>query len=206
MEETFVNTIFSWRIYVNRCFNEFSFLKNSYWEVSVQYVCVPGAKSLVFLIMNNSNRFCNSNLQLTNLGRLPRLHNMATWCEWCQHIIGDHGHMTFGACILAMLASSKPVALLQCAKGIAVWSQDNQGENSNRKPHTQLKDGLLLSPVRIQKILVILRLYWNPILHWLVSFERYWNKLSGGTIIFKILPLLGEIYHFLKFSQNTFSL
>jgi hypothetical protein len=31
-------------------------------------------------------------------------------------------------------------------------------------------------------------------------------KLSGRTNIFEILPLLGELYHFLKFSQNTFSL
>jgi hypothetical protein len=38
------------------------------------------------------------------------------------------------------------------------------------------------------------------------SFERYWDTLSGGTIIFYILPLLGELYHFLEFSQNNFSL
>jgi hypothetical protein len=49
------------------------------------------------------------------------------------------------------------------------------------------------------KILVILQLYWN-------SFARYWDKLSRGTIIIEILSLLGESYHVLKFSQNTFSL
>jgi hypothetical protein len=31
----------------------------------------------------------------------------------------------------------------------------------------------------------------------------YGDKLSSGTIIFEILPLLGELYHFLKFSLNT---
>jgi hypothetical protein len=61
-----------------------------------------------------------------------------------------------------------------------------------------------VTKIRMQKLLVILRLYWNPI-HW-YSFERYWDKLSGRTNIFEILPLLGELYHFLKFSQNTFSL
>jgi hypothetical protein len=40
----------------------------------------------------------------------------------------------------------------------------------------------------------------------LTMFERFWDKLSGGTIIFEILPLLGELYHFLKFFQNTFGL
>jgi hypothetical protein len=35
------------------------------------------------------------------------------------------------------------------------------------------------------------------------SFQAW---LSGGTIILEILPLLGELYHFLKFPQNTFSL
>jgi hypothetical protein len=29
--------------------------------------------------------------------------------------------------------------------------------------------------------------------------------LSGSTIIFEILPLLGDLYHFLKFSQKTVS-
>jgi hypothetical protein len=32
------------------------------------------------------------------------------------------------------------------------------------------------------------------------SFERYWDKLSGGTIVFYVLQLLGKLYHFLKFS------
>jgi hypothetical protein len=36
------------------------------------------------------------------------------------------------------------------------------------------------------------------------SFERYWDKLSGGAIIFEILPPLGKlhVYHFLKFSSK----
>jgi hypothetical protein len=32
------------------------------------------------------------------------------------------------------------------------------------------------------------------------------GKLSGGNIIFEILSPLGELYHFLKFSQNTINL
>jgi hypothetical protein len=45
----------------------------------------------------------------------------------------------------------------------------------------------------MQKILVILRLYWNPIS--LYSFERYWVKLSGGTIIFdEIFSIIPSVF------------
>jgi hypothetical protein len=72
--------------------------------------------------------------------------------------------------------------------------------------------GVAFTPVRFVKIRYFCRQNQNAqifvilqLLHW-YSFKRYWDKLSGGAIIFKILPLLDELYHFLKFSQNTFSL
>jgi hypothetical protein len=52
----------------------------------------------------------------------------------------------------------------------------------------------------MQKILVILQL--------VLKSHSIGTHLKGIETSFQviILPLLGELYHFLKFSQNTFSL
>jgi hypothetical protein len=55
-------------------------------------------------------------------------------------------------------------------------------------------------PLYLFFYLVLLHIFGYVEKKLLDSFERYWDKLSGGTINFEILPLLGELYNFLKFS------
>jgi hypothetical protein len=74
---------------------------------------------------------------------------------------------------------------------LSVWLKDREKQNVTRtrfEPETSRSD--------ISKVYFC---HQNQNAKILGNF-RY--KLSGGTIIFDILPYLGELYHFLKFSQD----
>jgi hypothetical protein len=100
---------------------------------------------------------------------------MSTFVE-C--IIENHSNETSSATIISNI----------CIKLLTLWGRR-----------------LLLSPnIRMQKILVILRLDWNPIT--LVLIWKVLRQAFRWSHYFLNPSTFGELYHFLKFSQNTFSL